>query len=68
MISAVIAMAGCDASDSKGKPSMNQRQDQAIADPMNYKVDFSDKDANRNGISDFDRDGFNRDLKSVFNP
>lgn len=47
---------------------MRERQDAAMKDPMGYKPDFSSNKPSSGGIGDFDKDGFNKDVKSVFNP
>ena len=47
--------------------SMRERQDAALRDPFGY----DDKDVPNvtgGGISDFDKKGFDRDVKSVFDP
>jgi hypothetical protein len=65
-------LAGC-ASDDKASPttqpsSVRDRQDQALKDPMNYRVNVGKKDASKDGTWDFDREGFKRDMDHVFNP
>lgn len=60
--------AGCGASDAEKGPSFQEKQDRAISDPMNYKVDFSDKKSKGRGIAEFDKEGFNRDVQRVLNP
>jgi len=66
-----VAPSGC-ASDG-GKPTSRpltarERQERALKDPFNYKPDSDQSDISGGGISDFDRDAFNRDLKNVLSP
>lgn len=48
--------------------SMRERQDRAMQDPFGYSSTDDTADISGGGLSDFDRDGFNRDLKNVLNP
>lgn len=60
---------GC-ASDKKQpttRPSMSQRQDDALRDPFGYKPDMS-RDVSGGDIGHLDRDGLKKDLNNVFNP
>lgn len=60
---------GCESSGPTTRPmSISERQDKALADPMGYKPDFSRDHVTSGGIGDLDKDGLQRDLKSVFNP
>ena len=61
---------GC-ASESKTPTTqpdtIRSRQDQALRDPMNYKVNVG-RSSNRSKIWEFDREGFRKDVDDVFNP
>ena len=67
-----LRLAGGCASDTKqptSKPaSMRDRQDKAMKDPFNYSPDAGSTDISGGGLSDFDRQGFNRDMKNVLDP
>ncbi len=60
-----VAGGGCGSSP---EPTAAERSEQALKDPMNYKVDFSRSRVSSGGITHFDKDGFKRDLNSVLNP
>jgi hypothetical protein len=68
-------LGGC--ADAGDGPNADQRQDAALADPFGYgptaeslQTDERQRqsDISGGGITDFDRDGFKRDLDTVFNP
>ena len=69
-LAAVGVAAGCESSGGPtSRPvSFRERQDQALKDPMNYKPDFSSDRVSSGGISDFDKEGLKKDLRSVFDP
>jgi hypothetical protein len=48
--------------------SMRERQDQAMRDPFGYSPNPESTDISGGGLSDFDRGGFNKDLKNVLDP
>jgi hypothetical protein len=48
--------------------SFREQQDKALADPMGYRTDFSNDRVTSGGIGDFDKKGFDHDMKSVFDP
>lgn len=51
------------------RPStLQQRQDKALHDPFGYSPDTEQTDISGGGLTDFDRDGFNRDLKNALDP
>ena len=65
-------LAGC-ASSPNSQPttrpvSMHDRQDRAMKDPFNYSPDAGSTDISGGGLTDFDRQGFNRDMKNVLDP
>lgn len=60
-----LAGGGC---GSSSEPTAAERSEQALKDPMNYKVDFSRSRVSSGSITHFDKDGFKRDLNSVLNP
>ena len=69
MISALSApIVGC-ASDKKPttRPSMSNRQEEALRDPFGYKPDMN-RDVSGGDIGHLDRDGLKKDLNNVFNP
>ena len=45
-----------------------EKQDRAVRDPFGYSTDTGKADISGGGIGDFDKEGFNRDLKNVFDP
>lgn len=48
--------------------STRERQDRAMKDPFNYSPDRESTDISGGGLTDFDRQGFNRDMKNVLDP
>lgn len=60
---------GC--ADTKGpstRPtSLRERQDAALRDPFSYDPDMP-RTGKGGGLGEFDKEGFNQDLKRVFNP
>src|SRR4029078_1755992 len=63
-----LAMGGCAHSEPTTRPaSMRERQDEALRDPFGYKMPEMET-VTGDKSSDFDRAGFKRDVKSVFNP
>jgi hypothetical protein len=66
------AFAGGCASDKPGPTSRpataRERQDKAMKDPFNYSPDADRTDISGGGLTDFDRDAFNRDVKHVLDP
>ena len=67
-----LRLAGGCASDNNhptSRPaSMRDRQDRAMKDPFNYSPDAGSTDISGGGLTDFDRQGFNRDMKNVLDP
>jgi hypothetical protein len=65
----VTSAAGCASESASTRPlTFQQRQDRVIADPMNYKPDFSQDDVSAGKLHETNRSGLRRDLNSVFNP
>jgi len=65
----LAVVAGCGSSTATTKPlTMRERQDAAMRDPMGYKPDFSKDRVSSDGWTEFDKDGFKKDLNRVFNP
>jgi len=61
-----ILLAGC-ASDHS--PSVRDRQDEALKDPMNYSPDTAKhNDISGGGTMDLKKDSLKKDFNSVFNP
>jgi hypothetical protein len=51
------------------RPStLRERQDSALKDPFGYSPNVDRTDISGGGLSGFDRDGFGKDMKDVFNP
>ena len=48
--------------------SARDRQDAAMRDPFGYSANGAPADVSGGGLTDFDRDGFNRDFKNVLDP
>ncbi|HEV8608425.1 MAG TPA: hypothetical protein VGQ99_24040 [Tepidisphaeraceae bacterium] len=66
LLSLTLLLAGC---ASEPNPSVRQRQDDALRDPMNYSPNVTDRnDVSGGGITDLKKDGLKKDLNSVFNP
>ncbi len=67
-----LPLLGCGsnkAAPSTQPTSVRERQEQAMKDPMNYKVEpGTPRSTDRGGMWQFDRDGFKRDVDHVFNP
>ncbi len=65
-----IAFPGCTqpASPTTRPATLRERQDKALKDPMVYSPDMESTDVSGGDLSEFDRDGFRKDLKNVFNP
>ena len=62
----VIIVAGCSSDHSA---SVRDRQDEALRDPMNYKLDGSDRnDISGGGTAEFKKDALKKDINSVFGP
>jgi type IV pilus biogenesis protein CpaD/CtpE len=68
----LLVFAGCakkDAAQATTRPAnTRERQDQALKDPFGYSPDVDRTDISGGGLSGFDRDGFGKDIKNVFNP
>ena len=62
-----ILLAGCSSSDRA--PSVRQRQDEALRDPMNWSPNTSQQnDISGGGTADFKKDSMKKDIISVFGP
>jgi hypothetical protein len=48
--------------------NIRDRQDRAMRDPFNYSPDADKTDISGGGLTDFDKNAFNRDLKHVLDP
>ena len=59
-------MFGC-SHDEQARPTVRQRQDDALKDPFNYSPKFND-DAVGGGTLDFKKDAFQRDVQHVLDP
>ena len=55
------------ACSSQSGPTARERQEEALRDPMNYKVDKPNK-ISGGGTADLDKDALKKDFNSVFNP
>jgi hypothetical protein len=62
---AVLAMS-C-ASEPKG-PSLREKEDMMMSDPMGYKMEHVDTDITGGGTTQFDKEAFKRDMDHVANP
>ncbi len=50
-------------------PTLSQRQDKILADPMNYSPNVSEHtNISGGGLTDLKKDSLKRDFNSVFNP
>jgi len=69
-LGAGLCMVGCAQSTgpTTRPDSVHERQEQAMRDPFGYSSDTGKADISGGGLSDFDREGFNRDLKNVLDP
>ena len=62
----ILALPAC---SSQSSPSVRDRQDEALRDPMNYKADTSQhNDITGGGTADLKKDSLKKDFNSVFNP
>ena len=70
LVLALVLIAGCAKSNGPTTRPMTirERQDQAMKDPMGYSPDMDRTDVSGGGLTDFDRDGFGKDLKNALNP
>ena len=69
----LVILAGCTQHAATTQPttrpgSVHDRQEQAMRDPFGYSAETGKADISGGGLSDFDREGFNRDLKNVLDP
>lgn len=68
----VVFLVGCSKQrepEATSRPStLRERQDKAIKDPFGYSPDVDRTDISGGGLTGFDRDGFGKDMKSVFDP
>lgn len=64
----MVVVGGC--AQRNPTPDTARRQEQALADPFGYGASVDDKpmDVSGGGLNEFDRDGFKRDVDSLFNP
>jgi hypothetical protein len=68
-----VIVAGCAQTAPTTQPTtrpstLRERQDAAMRDPFGYSPDAGNADISGGGLTDFDRQGFNRDFKDVLNP
>lgn len=61
-----VAVTACESGPRQ--PSLSERSEQALRDPMNYRADFSRSRVTSGGIGTLDKEGLQRDLDRVFNP
>ncbi len=62
---AALVAAGC---SSDSTPSQDDPTTRAMSDPMNYSPSQDNQDISGGGLTDFDRDGFKKDMDHVLNP
>lgn len=65
--------AGCGASGDRSQPTtrpagMYDRQEQAMKDPFGYSANPGKTDISGGGLTEFDKDGFRKDLKNALDP
>jgi hypothetical protein len=68
-----LAVSGCQQNAATTQPTTKpstarDRQDQAMKDPFGYSANPENADISGGGLTDFDRGGFKKDLKNVFDP
>lgn len=71
MLVAAILVAGCQ--PDRGRQSAGQLQDEVLADPFSFGPKPGREPSERSlisggGIDEFDREGFKRDMRTVFDP
>lgn len=66
--SVVLALSHTGCTSETSPPSLSERSDQALRDPMSYRADFSQSRVTSGGIGTLDKDGLRRDLNRVLNP
>jgi hypothetical protein len=69
----LVLAGGCAKNGAGNQPTsrpstLTERQDAAMRDPFGYSPDAGNADISGGGLTDFDRKGFNRDLKNVLDP
>ena len=65
---AVCHLTGCNSSEPTTQPSsLSARQDEALKDPMGYKVP-PNQGVSNGDTTGFDKSGFQKDLNDVLNP
>ncbi len=66
-ILAAAPLVGCNSASPNQQQSVEDRQDKALADPMNYSVPPTPSVSGDN-TTGFDGQGFKKDLNDVVNP
>jgi hypothetical protein len=61
-----ILLSGCDSTSEY--TTVNDRQAQALHDPMNYSVNMDDADMTGGGTSNYDANAMKRDVDDFWNP
>ena len=68
----LLLVSGCTHNSGGDQPeTFNQKQEDAVRDPMNYKPDNENTkpyDISGGGINNFDKNAFKKDLDNVFSP
>ena len=73
LIASSVALMAIACADNQKSPTtrpltMEQRQQQLIADPFGYKTDTPNTDISGGDLTQFDKDAFKKDVDHVFNP
>ena len=68
-----LVLAGCGGHTSTTQPAsrpatVRERQDRALKDPFGYSPEVDRTDISGGGLSGFDKDGFRKDMKNVWDP
>ena len=68
----LLGMSGCTYNSSGDQPeTFNQKQEESVRDPMNYKPDNENTrpyDISGGGFNNFDKKSFKKDLDNVLSP
>ncbi len=68
-LSSAVLVGCADGTSGTTRPSsVRERQDAALRDPFNYSPDIGQSDISGGGLTEFDKDGFKKDVDRVFNP
>jgi hypothetical protein len=68
LVPAALCLTGCQETTASTQQTLSDKENQALKDPMDYNVGWTDPDISGGGLSDFHKDTFNKNLNDVLNP